>query len=424
MEGEHSGMKHDRDADDDSDDLTPGEKALIAAANGNKEAVHTSKFSKIPDIQDSEDQKRNSKEEDSEDQLSAEERKLVSAANLGAKKSKPKKAAKIPVPAVIKTKALSMDLSGVDGSFHKKDAEDALSPDERALISAANHGQRKAQHAKVPQVKASGHLSPDEDKRTPTTAANRGPQKAQHKKVPQVKVKGDNFALEEKKLREDSDELSPEEQKLIHAASSQHTSKQAPSKPVVMSSRASSTEQIAIGSSQAQTAPTASNKSMMKRAMEKITKAAAQQAVAAQTEGLSHVADKKVSIGEVPAPKAARASNKLHTTADARSVVFGKASTTALPTEKADTAKIMKKSINIQHTPHKSFEQKLADLDRHAMKMATADSGPLSDQELNVAEDMAKKLRGDEKRGVVYQDVTPVDPRLMDAVMGGRMSAP
>merc|ERR1719230_20013 len=77
-------MKYDRDEDDnDSDDLTEADKALIAAASedDDDDDVPVLKYSEVPGIQNDADMQKKPNEEDKEDELSEKDKALLAAAD-------------------------------------------------------------------------------------------------------------------------------------------------------------------------------------------------------------------------------------------------------------------------------------------------------------------------------------------------------
>merc|ERR1712216_749485 len=88
-ENDSDGMMFEHEDKSDSDDLSPSEKALVAAAsNKMPHEVKTFKFSKLKTVQNKDDQKRKSKAEDDQDELSAADSALVDAASAHVKVAK------------------------------------------------------------------------------------------------------------------------------------------------------------------------------------------------------------------------------------------------------------------------------------------------------------------------------------------------
>merc|ERR1711871_829661 len=404
----HAGMMYDHsDDDEDSDELSASEKALINAADSGYEPVAEPTL----DGEKAKSKKTVQKAQLSKDDLSPEERDLIAAASAAGSKKAPEDAEAVAVaaPKVKKT----VNLSGLKHSIgkaatssgHSKGDEDEeddedLSPAEKKLIEAAEHNSGPKVAAKplvqklskaMPAKKVANH--PDSD-----------------------------LASEKAKLLKDSDDLTPAEKKLIKAAGNK---KFGHKKPVVVGQPM---QAMATGVGQGSEAMT---DDMMKRAMEQITQAAAQRAVAVQTAKLSAPSGAETPSTPPVVAVAEPAKPKVDPTYDARKIVMGNvpapAAHPALSFE--DDAKADSDADKVKPL---SWEEKLKAADKRAEEMARMGKVPksgLTPDEKRRAQQMRKVLQQERRQGVIHTDSAEPAPMLMpapmlDAVMRGNDAMP
>jgi len=407
----HAGMMRDHsDDDEDSDELSASEKALIAAADSGDEPVAEPTL----DGEKAKSKKTVQNSQPSEDDLSPEERDLIAAASAAGSKKAPEDAEAVAVaaPKVKKT----VNLSGLKHSIEKaatssghskgdEDEEDDeddedLSPAEKKLIEAAEHN--------------SG----------PKVAAKPRVQKLS-KAMPAKKVANhpdSDLASEKAKLLKDSDDLTPAEKKLIKAAGNK---KFGHKKPVVVGQPM---QAMATGVGQGSEAMT---DDMMKKAMEQITQAAAQQAVAAQTAKLSAPSGAETLSAPPAVAVAEPAKPKVDPTYDARKIVMGNVPAPAAHPVLSfeDDAKADSDADEVKAL---SWEEKLKAADKRAEEMARMGKVPksgLTAEEKRRAQQMRKELQQERRQGMIHTDSAEPAPMLMpapmlDAVMRGNDAMP
>jgi len=426
----HAGMMYDHGEDDeDSDELSPAEKALIAAASGaasvpveaTPESMHSSsdKAAKVaaPSVDD-------------QDDLSPEEKRLINAASTHAAAA---------VPELVSTAAHKAPRTHATHEHrnHEDENSDALSAADQALIKAATAHKSTRATAKLttPAPKAKAVKA----KKSKPVSSKR------ESKLFGASVK--DLASEAEKLKKDSDDLTPEEKKLIVDAGHKKFSKKKEANGLTVVG-SHTEQQIATSPAVIKRSQPKESDAMMKKAMEKITKAAARKAVA-QITGVppSH-------LTETSAPKTAHAARGAVPQAtastpmlDPRKVVMGKgavedaapAKDVATVPESSDTdtsapasnedADAGAKADEPNAPEAMSWEDRLAAADRRAEQMARSRKGALSVEEHLAAEQMRNQLEAEERSGLIQSDAAINAPMLLpapmlDAVMRGQDVAP
>jgi len=404
----HAGMMYDHGEDEDSDELSASERELIAAADSSDVPVAEPTL----DGEKVKSKKTGQKAQPTEDDLSTEDRDLIAAASAAGYKKAPQKAEAVAVaaPKVRETVNLSglkhsIEKAATSSGHSKDDEEDDeddedLSPAEKMLIEAAEHNS-------APKVAA----KPSVQKLSKATPA---------KKV--ANHPDNELASEKAQLLKDSDDLTPAEQKLIKAAGHKKFSHK---KPVIVGKPM---QAMATGVSQGSEAMT---EDMMKKAMEQITQAAAQQAVAAQTAKLSAPAGAETSSTPPAVAVAEPAKPKVDPTYDARKIVMGNVPAPAAHRVLSfeDDAKADSDADKVKPL---SWEDKLKAADKRAEEMARMGKVPksgLTTEEKQRAQQMRKVLQQERRQGVIHTDSAEPAPMMMpapmlDAVMRGNDAMP
>jgi hypothetical protein len=176
-ENDSDGMMFEHEDKSDSDDLSPSEKALVAAAsNKMPHEVKTFKFSKLKTVQNKDDQKRKSKAEDDQDELSAADSALVDAASAHVKVAKASHKKVIKTKAAVKKAATAKEHAfkhaievETEHETHHTANKDDLTPEEEALVHAAESRQ-DSKKSKSVEVEKSMHEDTEVTKPTDAEA--------------------------------------------------------------------------------------------------------------------------------------------------------------------------------------------------------------------------------------------------------------
>merc|ERR1712086_411483 len=400
--------------EDEQDQLSPAQQALIRAASAGSGLQHfavkapparakakakVAGRKSTTELTSTSESRHQFVSSDDEDELSEEQKHLIAAAHhedddqqpvakaMPHSKVEKKVEKKVDMQKVVKAQLQKVMKSKVQKIVkHTKrvsssnDDSDALSADEKALISAARS---KPDHAGV-SVRSHSH----------------------------------GLSNSRQHLQKVETDFTPAEKKLIH----NHSSKA----PVVVKSHKSMMQQIEATKAQLQVSPKSksqADKKSMKMAMEKITKSAAQQAVVAQTKALKINVPAAESVLGVTTSHAAVTNKMAHSGLDARSVILGEthaaaeeaadaqafAASPATPIaslstsppvvsiEQARTREIKKLKQNLKQIKvPDTWEARLAEADRHAQMMAAHQALPLSADEIARAHMMRSRLAAED----------------------------
>jgi len=477
--------KHSNYEGGDEDQLSPADQALISAASAHSgtPAIHSAprpaqSGAKTPVAVSKKPTQALSSVSESrhkhvighdEDELSEEEKQLISAASHEEHR---KQAVEHDDASIVKDN---------DTATSSNDS-DELSQEERSLIMAArskpgNYVSATAQAKttkKVVKPKMRNEKKPVVRARVNKLFESSG-LKSDKQSVPRQVVMHDE---EKRRSDRDSDDLSPEEKALIAAARSKDRSKADSSHettkskhrsltksrqrlqtveteftpadqqlihsdaPVVVKSGKSMMQQIEVPESKvpvnAKKEGEVDRKSM-KKAMEKITKSAARQAVMAQTQAMKINVPAAESVLGITSPRS-RPHTTAHPEMDARSVILGVTNAAAekkidahafvapapsdsapLPTvsstmDETRAQEMKRLQQNLQHIKvQDTWEARLATADQHAQMMAAHQALPLSPNEIARAHMMRSRLAAEEKATVGAQYIDPEEASLVDA---------
>merc|ERR1711871_141710 len=490
--------KHSNHEETDEDQLSPAEQALIGAASAHSgaPAAHSARpaqtgaktpvaVSKKPteELSTVSESRHKHVIGSDEDELSEEEKQLISAASHEERRKQPVERDDASKATEQNTgQATEQPIVKHDDTATSSNDPDDLSQEEKALIMAArsepsNHVSATSQAKTTKKVVKSKMRN--EKKRVLKAQVNKlfessGLKSHKQSVRPQI-VKHH----EEKRTSDgDSDDLSPEEKALIAAARSKDRSKADSSHettkskhhslmksrqrlqkveteftpaeqqlihsdaPVVVESGKNMMQQIEVPKSKlpvtAKKGAKVDRKSM-KKAMEKITKSAARQAVMAQTQAMKINVPAAESVLGITSPRS-RPHTTAHPEMDARSVILGATNAAAekkidahafaapapsdsvpLPTVSStveDTRAQETKRLqqNLQHVKvQDTWEARLAAADRHAQMMAAHQALPLSPDEIPRAHMMRSRLAAEEKAIAGADYIDPEEASLVDA---------
>jgi len=446
VNNEDSGMLFEHEQHD-SDDLSESERQLIAAAgdDDDDDEVPEQKFSELSNAQNHADRAR--KGEDSEDDLTSDEQIMIHAANKLKNDDTPLKKAPVsakkfaaksqPQPVSdIATEFKSEQLRDVAHKDHEDSSadKDGLTAEDRALISAANNNDVKklAKKKVVKQVrKAVPHLHAKRVhnlKAQVMASIQHSLKKQKAKKTPahfHKKAWGE-MNEGERKLRTTDDDLSPEMRSLIAAASHEDPHNLQRAKMQLGPNLEAIEEHLdSRPLAQKQMMPRAGavdEKAIMRKAMEKITKVAAQKAVFAATTTMPELHAATVAHAQ-SARQAAPVSATIKpnmSLRDARSIVYGMSShpmhaATHFDEEQHDDkedhtstlksvedmrheeqlklrAKFQQMEASSSKVSEDSWQRKLEAADKKAAKMAIHKALPLTRMEIARASLMRRNL--------------------------------
>lgn len=501
---EHGGMMFEHEEEEDSDDLSEVDRQLIAAADIDDDQVQTVKYSQLRGVKNTADKKKTSDQEDAEDMLSKEDNDLIHAANAVPTNApwdrKKAKKAHRAVPVKVKTQPEDLEETEVAKphfTAHKLGAsDDDLSPEDEALIHAAANNNHKAlphkymmRHEKQHTYKPAVHRAAVHKLAVPTPVRKAEPvqissvskmqseiatsialkmKQAHEAKLARkpAHVKHMDFAKKpkhqmsdgEKKLRQTDDDLTPEERKLINAASHEDPQKlrrgrlqrhlEDPSLDMIEEKLRPGPATRPMRRPTQAARPGLDNKAVMRKAMEKITKSAAQKAVMAATTTLPelHTSDllhKTAPVAKAAAPKIPSYDAKKMSSA--RAIVYGtKANLGKLqqhlvdPADKlepsessfktvADARAVQAKALKAKFhrleaesskTSEDSWQHQLEAADQRAALMARHQAVPTSPLQIARAAMMRRKMAAQYRQSTTAAALPPFDPETthsMDA---------
>jgi len=457
-ETEHSvsGMMFEHGESRESDDLSESDRELIAAAGDNDDDERpTIKYSELTNVQNKGDRAR--KGEDKEDELSPDDANLINAAGKLKSDDMPLQkyaVAKKKVAAKAEPKAVE-DLATEFKSekprkiaYKKRSADkDGLSAEERALISAANNNEGKVPTKMAKTATKKAHMPHLHATRMTTLKAQvmaSIKHKLAKKKAPAdfKKKPWGEMNDGERKLRSTDDALSPEMRELIAAASHEDPHNLQRAKMQLGPNLAAIAEHLDSRTVEIQTAPkqvaAVDQKAIMKKAMEKITKAAAQQAVMAATTTMPELHAAAVARQPAPvAPVPSAVQPSALSMHDARSIVYGMSShpmhgpvhfdedehddkeeptQTLKSVEQARSdaktmlkVKFQKLEAQSSKTAEDSWQRQLEAADQHAAKMAMHQALPLSHIEIARARLMRRNLAAQYRANNAFQGSSDLD---------------